>query len=223
MTHTGKRARAVSPRPGRPGPRGRGRPGLRCPPGSARPIPVTAPFPLGLGSADAVPPVPQQARPPRLRGGPCRGRAQRLSRLVVPRRDRRQRTARELGVGRALRQRHHPRQRDPADQPRHRGTGRRLDGGQLRAVELGSHGHRGAEPARGAKPGLRLQGARLRGRRRVGSAHDALPRLLPRHAGPAAQPLPGPVGRAVGARCRRSHRAAARTFRHAGRPVAVGG
>ena len=145
--------------------------------------------------ADAVPPLPQRARPPRLRRRVRRRRAERVSRELGARRARVQRPDRELGVRRALRQRRHPRQRAAAHQPRHRRPGRRLGRCQLRPVEQRGDRRRGAEPARRREPGLRLQGARDGRRRRLGSAHDAVPRLLPRLAGGAAQPLPRAAGR----------------------------
>ena len=93
--------------------RGRGR---ACPGVRAGRIPP--PRVLHGRPADALPSLPQRARPARLRRRVRRRRAERLPRVLGARSARLQRPARELGIRRALRQRHHPGQRAALHQPR---------------------------------------------------------------------------------------------------------
>ena len=117
---------------------------------------------------------------PRLRRRLRRRRPERVPRVLGARRARLQRPARELGVRRALRQRHHPRATPcgspTAASPTRAGLGR----GQLGPLEQRGDRRRGAEPAGRRQPGVRLQGHRDGRRHRLGSAHDAVPRFLPR-------------------------------------------
>ena len=170
---------------------------------------VAAPRVLHRRPADALPAL-QRASGGRhdfavghRRGGPERvpGRARRG-------RARLQRPARELGVGRAVRQRHRPRQRDPVRQPRAR---RDRAPGWSAANSVIWNGE-ATDVEVDVPPGAYNQayGCTRHGDGRRDRDDDPralpVPRLLSRHARRAAQPVP----RAVGGAARRGGRAAAR-------------